>query len=340
MFKSLTCLRVADTWEHPGVPALDEQLSRRVFHPCGPTERLRAGWVPPRGAAHGPLAESVGGQVLMKLRVESRLLPASAVRQEVELRLDAIEDETGRRLRGKRKKELKEQVEHELLPRAFTRQGETLVWLDPQARRLVIGTTTSRLLDLVTTELSEAFDGTLPIAPLHTALSPSVAMGHWLLDGEAPAGFTVDQDCVLRAPDDSRATVRYARHRLDHAQVVEHVREGKLPLQLALTWADRVSCLLTDGMHLKRLQFPELESEGAQAGSGRRASGKDDAFDANAALVTGDLSRLLADLIEALGGEALPGSPGVASSPAPSEPVGDAGSQLQSDSPPAAGVFL
>jgi recombination associated protein RdgC len=308
MFKSLTCLRVADTWEHPGVPTLDDYLSRRIFHPCGPTERLRAGWVPPRGVAHAPLVESVGGQVLMKLRVESRLLPASAVRHELDMRLDAIEDETGRRPRGKRKKELKEQVEHELLPRAFTRQGDTLVWLDPTARRLVVGTTTSRLLDLVTTEISEAFDGQLPIAPLHTALSPSVAMGRWLLDREAPAGFTVDQDCVLRAPDDSRATVRYAHHPLDQSQVVEHVREGKLPLQLALTWADRVSCLLTDGMHLKRLQFPELESEGPQAGGGRRSQGKDDNFDANAALVTGDLTRLLDDLIEALGGEALPGS--------------------------------
>jgi len=93
MFKSPTCLRVADTWDHPGVPALDEQLSRRVFLPCGPTGRLRAGWVPPRGAAHGPLAEIVGGPLLMKWRVGSQLLPSSAVRQgvrqEVELRLDA-----------------------------------------------------------------------------------------------------------------------------------------------------------------------------------------------------------------------------------------------------------
>jgi recombination associated protein RdgC len=118
--------------------------------------------------------------------------------------------------------------------------------------------------------------------------------------------------------------VRYARHPLDHAQVVEHVREGKLPLQLAMTWADRVSCLLTDAMHLKRLQFPELESDAGQAGGGRRAGGKDDHFDANAALVTGDLSRLLGDLIEALGGEAAPGSLGVTSSQTPTSLTSDA----------------
>lgn len=159
----------------------------------------------------------------------------------------------------------------------------------------------------MTAELAEAFEGRLPLAPLHTALPPSVAMSRWLLDREAPAGFTVDQDCVLRAPDDSRATVRYARHPLDHAQVVEHVREGKLPLQLALTWAGRVSCLLTDEMRLKRLQFPDLEAEGGQAGGGRRAGCGDENFDANAALATGELTLLLDDLIEALGGEAPPG---------------------------------
>jgi len=296
MLKSFTAFRVQEGWQAPSFGDLSDALARAVFRPCGPTERRTSGWVPPRGVDHGPLLETVGGQWLMSLMSETRPLPASAVRAELDLRLDALEVQTGRRPRGRVKREMKEQVEHELLPRAFTRQAETLVWLDPQARRLAIGTTTARLLDLVTTALAEAFDGQLPLAPLHTALSPSVAMGRWLLDREAPAGFTVDQDCVLKAPDESRAAVRYARHPLDTDEVRAHIAAGKRPTRLALTWRGRVSFALHDNGQLKRLALVDdvFESEAATPGG----------FDADAAIATGEFAPLIDDLIEALGGPA------------------------------------
>ncbi len=94
--------------------------------------------MPPRGVDHGPLLESVGGQWLMTLMSETRQLPASAVRAELDLRLDAVEAQIGRRPRGKAKREMKEQVEHELMPRAFTRKAAVTVWIDPRSRMLVL----------------------------------------------------------------------------------------------------------------------------------------------------------------------------------------------------------
>ena len=299
MFKALTCFLLSDGWEYPGVDALADRLARHAFRPCAPSERSVAGWVPPRGVDHAPLAESLGGQVLMTLAVESRLLPSSAVREHLEAKMDALEAQTGRRPRGKARRELKEQVEHELLPRAFTRRVTIRVWLDPQARRLVVGSTSDKALDTVLGELSSAFDGGLPLVPLATQLSPSAAMSSWLLEHEAPAGFSIDRDCELRRPDDSRATVRYVRHALDDDGVAEHVRQGKVPVQLAMTWGGRVSFVLTDTLRVRRVKFLDLEVEGS---SPEGAASREDSFDADAALATGELAQLLGDLIEALGG--------------------------------------
>ena len=88
MLKSFTAFRVQEGWQPPSFAELSNALARAVFRPCGPTERRTSGWVPPRGIDHGPLLETVGGQWLMSLMSETRPLPASAVRAELDLRLE------------------------------------------------------------------------------------------------------------------------------------------------------------------------------------------------------------------------------------------------------------
>ena len=306
MLKSLTAFRIREDWQAPSFDAVSDALALRAFRACGPTERRTSGWVPPRGVEHGPLLESVGGQWLLSLATETRQLPASAVKAELDLRLDAMERQTGRRPRGKAKREMKEQVEHELLPRAFTRKSTVTVWIDPRSRMLILGTPSAKVADLVVAELLTLFEDRLPLSPLDTEQSPAGAMAAWLTSREPPAGFTIDQECELRQPDDTRATVKYTRHNLDTDEVVLHLQEGKLPAYVAMTWADRISFVLTDDLKIKRVKFLDVEAGSAAGAAG---DGADDSFDADAALATGELSQLMGDLLDALGGERMLGTP-------------------------------
>lgn len=57
--------------------------------------------------------------------------------------------------------------------------------------------------------------------------------------------------------------MRYARHRLVTDEVKQHIEGGKMPTRLALTWNDRVSFVLTEGLQLKKLAFLEVVFEDA-----------------------------------------------------------------------------
>ena len=142
--------------------------------------------------------------------------------------------------------------------------------------------------------LTEALPG-LALALVHTATSPQAAMAHWLASQEPPAGFSIDRECELKAADEEKAVVRYARHPLDIEEVQSHIAAGKLPTRLALTWEGRVSFLLTEGLQLKKIAFLDTVFEGQADGEG--------GFDADVAIATGELAQLLPDLLAALGGE-------------------------------------
>ena len=294
MFKNLIVYRVGPGWSASSAD-LQAGLEKASFVPCGATQPVSAGWTAPRGVLHGPLVESVGGQWLLRLMVEQRVLPSAVVKRLTDERVARIEQTTGRKPGKKQTKEIKEEAVLELLPQAFTKQASIGVWLNPVQRLLMIDASSPARADDVVTQLVKAIDG-IALTPLHTAQSPAAAMSEWLTTGEPPQAFSVDRECELKSADETKSSVRYARHALDIEEVRRHIAEGKVPTQLALTWQGRVSLLLTDTMQIKKIAFLDGVFEGAKPG-------KDEAFDADAAIATGELAKLIPDLLDALGGE-------------------------------------
>lgn len=310
MFKSACFFRIADDFDLPDLAALERVLQKGRFVPCGPTQPESTGWVPPRGNKSKVLAEAVGGHLVLKLCTEKRAVPASAVKSAVEEKVERYKLETGNeRVPAKLKKEFKEEVLLDLLPRAFSKRATTLLWLDPKNRMLVVDAGSlagaDRIVSTLLAALLEIPGGgpALDLQLVHTQTSPAAAMSHWLATREAPWNFTVDRDCELKSADEQKSVVRYARHMLDIDEVAQHIAAGKVPTQLALTWNDRVSFTLTEPGQLRKLKVLDV----VMKESGDR--GKDeDGFDADVAILTGELSQLIPDLLEALGGEAVPGS--------------------------------
>ena len=306
MFKNATAFRIAAGFALPPLAALEEALQAARFQPCGPTQPESSGWTAPRGNKSTVLVEAVGGtSVILRLQTERRPLPASAVKDEVEKRIEKYKQETGReRVSAKIKKEFKEEAIQSLLPRAFTKRSAVTLWIDPVNHWLVVDSGSLTGADKVVSYLIEALTNIcagktgILAKPLQTSMAPGAAMAHWLASRDAPCRFTLDRDCELKTPDDQKSAVRYSRHTLEIDEVAEHIAAGKMPTKLAMTWNERVSFVLSDMGHIGKIKLLDVVLDGKD-----KAGQDDDGFDADAAIVTGELSALIPDLIEALGGE-------------------------------------
>lgn len=296
MFNNALIYRI-ESWEPPAREDIDRRLDAGRFVECGSTQEESAGWVAPRGDKNAALMEGVGGQLILKLCVERKAVPGSVVKAQLEQQLEKIEADTGRRPRGKQAKELKEDITQGLLPRAFPKRANTLVWIDPQARLIILGTSGTKAADRIISLLVDLLGGGIVLSQLQTTTSPAAAMSAWLKSREAPAGFTIDRECELKQPDSEKSTVRYARHTLDIDEVGRHITEGKLPTQLAMTWQSRVSFVLSETLALKKIKLLDVVLESTTN------KPQDSGFDTDAALITGELSQLIPELIEALDGE-------------------------------------
>ncbi|WP_151448981.1 recombination-associated protein RdgC [Lacisediminimonas profundi] len=294
-FKNLQIYRLPAPWPVTA-DQLEVALAPQSFVATGSLEMQSMGWVAPR--PHGKLVHVVDRQLLLLLGREKKLLPTTVINQVAKAKAVELEEQQGFKPGRKQMKELKEQVADELRPRAFSIYSSTFVWIDPVRGWLVVDAGSAAKAEDVLKLLIKAVDK-LPLETLHVARSPRTAMTDWLAADDGPGGFTVDQDTELQATGDSKATVRYVRHTIDPDDVRRHIAAGKQCTRLAMTWADRVSFVLTESLAIKRVTPLDVLKESSDVSS----KDEDERFDGDFALMTGELSKMIADLVEALGGE-------------------------------------
>jgi len=294
-FKNLQIYRLSAPWTFTQ-EQLEASLAPQAFAPCSSLDMQTQGWISPRD--NGMLTHSVNRQLLLQLCSEKKLLPASVINQVSKARAAELEEQQGFKPGRKQMKEIKEQVTDELLPRAFSIRRTTSVWIDPVNNWLVVDAASPAKADEVFKVLLKSMDQ-LPLGTLRVQQSPVTAMTDWLAADEAPGGFTIDQDTELRATGEGKATVRYVRHTLEADDVRRHIAAGKQCTRLAMTWADRISFVLTESLTIKRVAPLDVLKENEDA----MTKNDDERFDTDFALMTGELVKLIADLVRVLGGE-------------------------------------
>ncbi|NYT36940.1 recombination-associated protein RdgC [Allopusillimonas soli] len=294
-FKNLRLYRLAPSWKCT-TETLETALARQAFQPGGSRDMQSLGWVAPR--EDSGLAYTLDGQFLIALRAEKKLLPTTVINQFARAKAQELEEQQGFKPGRRQMKEIKEQVTDDLLPKAFSIYRDTRVWLDTRRHWLVIDAAAAAKSDEVLGMLAKSLES-LPVSPLHVAQSPAAAMTNWLIGDEAPSGFTIDQDTELRSTSDSGAAVRYVRQSVELDDVRRHVQSGKQCTRLALTWADRVSFVLTENLDIKRVAPLDVLKENPD-NAGRNEA---EQFDADFTLMTGELGNMIEALVEALGGE-------------------------------------
>jgi recombination associated protein RdgC len=297
LFKNLVFHRLPAEWTLTAAD-LEGQLAGRTLQPCGPFEMSSRGWVPVTNG--GRLLHTVNQQHMIALGENQKLLPGSIIRQIAQERADIQAEEQGFPVGRKQMRDLRARVADELRARALTRRRVTRAWIDPSAGWFAVDAAGGARAEAVIETLGDTLGSFAPVG-IDIERSPQAAMTSWLLRGEAPGRFSIDDDLELHAADKTKTIIRYTRHPLDGKEIQAHLSTGKYPTRLGLTWHDRVSFVLTEKLQIKRLDFLEMSKDPADGDDGVDPA---EQFDIDFAVMAGELSSLLKDLWHALGKEA------------------------------------
>ena len=291
MFKNLRLFKLDD----PAAVDLDRceaQLAARRFRPCGPLETATMGWVPPLGEESSALAHVGGDCVLVCARRQERILPAAVVAETLDEKITEIEDREARTVGRKERRQLRDEVLLDLLPRAFTRSRRSCAYLDRQTGWLLVDAASATAAEDLVDLLRETL-GSLPVHPPRPSQPPELLLTQWVSRGELPSGLTLGDECELRDARDDKVVARCRGHDLTGEEVATHLRSGKQVTKLALDWRESLAFVLQEDLSLKRLRFAdELIEEGIDQGLEEEAT----RLDAEFILMTGELRPLLACL--------------------------------------------
>ncbi len=298
-FKNLRAYRLTQPFAL-SAEQLAEQLERHMFSPCGKTQALSAGWVPPLGENTETLVHAAGGRLLLRLKREEKLLPSTVVREMLEEKVAHIETEEARKVYRKERLDMKDEIIQDCLPRAFTRSSGVYTYIDTRSNWIFVDSASAARAEELLNLLRECI-GSFPVVLPQVVKAPTAVMTDWLVHRNLPDDFALGEECELREPGEEGGVVRCRGVDLLSEEVETHLQAGKQVVKLSLQWEDRLSLVISEDLCLRRLRFAdELMKENEEISEDDQAA----RLDADFALMSESLGGLQERVLALFGGEA------------------------------------
>ena len=254
--KNITMFRfpVAEIWTQPTGEDLESALRENALRPVGPLEMRSAGFVPPMGADSEAFTHRSDGAVWITLGIESKILPGAVVADLLGKKLSEIEERDGHRVGARARKRIKEDLVHELLPRAFVKPSRLDIMIDTEHGIVAVDTTSRKMAELAVSQIRAAL-GTFPALPINAELPPRTVLTEWLVEGTTPDGWTLGDRAEMRDPVTGGAVVKLDRHELAGQEVGNHIEAGMQVSRLAVEIGGHVAAVVCDDLVIRRFKL-------------------------------------------------------------------------------------
>ena len=251
-FRNLTLFRFPTTLDFAEI---DKLLPEVQLKPVGPLEMSSRGFISPFGRDEREvLSHRIADFLWLTVGGEDKILPGSVVNDLLERKVAEIEEKEGRRPGGKARKRLKDDLIHELLPRAFVKTSRTDAMLDLQHGYVAVDTSSRKSGENVMSEIRGAL-GSFPALPLNAEVAPRSILTGWIAGEPLPEGLSLGEECEMKDPIEGGAVVKCQHQELRCDEIDKHLEAGKQVTKLALILDDHVSFVLGDDLVIRKLKF-------------------------------------------------------------------------------------
>jgi len=297
-FKNLQVYRLTKPFELTP-EKLNELLIEYSFVPCGSQDLTRSGWVPPLGRHGSELVHVTNGDLMVCSKRQDKLLPASVVNEELEEKVLAIEEAEARKMPRKERQSIKDEVVFSLLPKAFARSSFQFAYISPGDKMLVVNASSAKRAEDLIHDLREAI-GSFSVIPLTAKNQPIDVMTQWVNSGHPGDGFVLGEECELRDNADISSVIRCKNQDLAATEILNHIKASMHVSKLALTWQERIECVIDEKLVIKRLRFSDVVLDKASEAEAEDVATQ---FDVDFSIMSLELSGFIKALVNAMGGE-------------------------------------
>ncbi len=279
-------------------PDTEESLSLKLsaggFVPCAPLVERSSGWVAVQPDGEGLFSRRLNGADLLKLRSQSRVLPASAINEALEERVEEFRSRMEEEPRSREKRRMKAEIKDELMSKALVKSERIWGYVDIKNKFLVIDAGQEAKAERFLRHIRLIFDG-LDIQPLKYK-QPVGELLTKLFLGDLPPQFNIGQECRMQDAANTKATVRWNNFDLTDTSIRSHVADGMHLTHLAVEYDQALSFVMDENGVLTKLKLIGMDDD----------DNKDEdplaLQDAEFALLSGLLRNLSKDLNKLLGG--------------------------------------
>lgn len=292
-FKNLTFFRFPTAVDFSEV---DKLLPHVLLKPVGPMEMHSRGFISPFGREEKEqFSQTIGDAMWLAVGAEEKILPAVVVNDLVARKVEEIEEKEGRRPGGRERKRIKDDLLHELMPRAFVKGSRTDAMVDLKHGYIAVNTSSRKTGENVVSDV-RALLGSFPAMPLNAEVAPRSILTSWIAGEPMPTGLELGEECELKDPMEGGAVVKCQKLELRCEEIDKHLEAGKQVTRLALVFEDNLSFVLGDDLTVRKLKFLDgaLDQLEDSEGEGRRVE-----MEARFALQSAEVQRLFLILEEA-----------------------------------------
>lgn len=278
----------------PALLEIEERIAENPLKPLGGLDLQTTGFVQPYGRGTSALVVRQGANIWLTQATQSRILPAAAVNEVLAAKLEEIEEREGRKLGGKARKQLKDDILTEMIPRAFVVSSRTSIWINTELCVAVVDASSKKRAEAAISLIRHAM-GSFPAIPVNPEVSVRSILTGWVTGQPLPEGVSLGDEGVFKDPVDGGATATVSKQDLGADEIKKHLECGKQVARVGVTVDDHVSLAIGEDLIIRKIKLLDGAMEKIENTERDSMAAE---LDARFALFTGEMTSVLSTLFK------------------------------------------